>query len=130
MDCNQLTQTMRTLLEFFFKHQLELKLYHFQTTRYGAHKASDAYIDTFGSKFDQFMEVLQGYCDRGVANVGALSVVTTQVVSDQTIQKILSEYIDQLNKYATTLKECEDLTTILFDMIGNARQLKYLLQFQ
>ena len=28
-------------------HQIVLKLFHFQTTTYGAHKASDAYLEKY-----------------------------------------------------------------------------------
>ena len=38
----------------------QLKIYHWQTTSYSRHKASDKLVDIMTSQIDKFMETLQG----------------------------------------------------------------------
>src|SRR3972149_5897421 len=51
---------LEMVAEHLFEHQIKMKLYHFQTKKYGAHKASDEYIEKFRSNFDRLIEIGQG----------------------------------------------------------------------
>ena len=45
--------------------QTQMKLYHWQTTQYSRHKASDYFLEKFSQKMDKFVESLQGSGDGG-----------------------------------------------------------------
>lgn len=111
----------------FFKHQLQLKMYHFQTKSYGAHKASDAYLETFADKLDKFMEVAQGPFGR--LNMQAITL-NFSVVNDNTIQQELDDFIKLLKEWNETYLSYPELLNIRDEMVADAEQLKYLLTFE
>ena len=47
-------------INIFFEHQLTIKMFHFQTKKYGAHKAADKYLVKYQANLDRYMEVYQG----------------------------------------------------------------------
>jgi hypothetical protein len=53
-------EVLNKLAMNLLNHQIVLKLFHFQTDTYGAHIASDAYIETYAKNMDKFLEVAQG----------------------------------------------------------------------
>lgn len=108
---------------------MQLKLFHFQTKDYGAHKASDKYLDKFASNFDRFMEVAQGIF--GKLNIKNMEF-NFSVVTDETIRKELSEFVSILKKFDTFegISNRTDLLTIRDEMMADAEQLKYLLTFK
>lgn len=126
-DRNNIDKSMETILNFFFKHQIELKLYHFQSNSYGGHKASDKYLTGFLVKFDLFMEVLQGY-----AGKVCLQQLTVQAgtSNDQTIFDILKNYTNKLQVFETEFERYSDLQNIIHEMKADAAQLLYLLTFK
>ena len=67
---------LNNYLEEFTKHQLEMKMYHFQTKSYGAHKASDAYLVKYMVNMDQFMEVGQGNYGQVTMNKVSINFMT------------------------------------------------------
>ena len=95
------------IIKIFFQHQLEIKMYHFQTKLYGAHKASDMYHGGFLEKMDKFLEAAQG-----IAGQTKLQTVDLKF-------KTLDDMI--INK---------DLLAIRDEMIADANQFKYLLLFK
>lgn len=48
------------MIQFFFTLQLLNKLYHWDTTSFARHKATDAFGDTLGDLIDKFVEVFIG----------------------------------------------------------------------
>jgi hypothetical protein len=113
------------LLEAFFEHEIILKLYHFHTKRYGAHKASDAYRSKFLANMDQFMEVAQGI----VGTVKQRDIqVNARMVSDSTVGKQLDSFIKLVN--SARFKAHPELHAIIDIMVADANQLKYLLTFE
>ncbi len=129
MDQNHsdMKKHMETILILFFKHQIELKLYHFQSSSYGGHKASDKYLATFLAKFDILMEVLQGH--EGKVNLSIISV-NIDSSNDQTIESILKKYIENLEVFERYFKKYSDVQNIIHEMKADASQLLYLLTFK
>lgn len=118
---------LEKLVRVFFKHQMQLKMFHFQTKGYGAHKASDSYSETFADNFDKFMEVSQGTFGRLETNNISLSFDT---LTDETIAIELDKFIDLMRQLDAYLIRNSDLLNIRDEMVGNAQQLKYLLTFK
>ncbi|ARF09959.1 hypothetical protein Indivirus_6_25 [Indivirus ILV1] len=120
-------ELLNELVQTFFKHQIIMKMFHFQTKKYGAHKASDSYLDGLLSNFDKFFEVAQG--KYGTMDLKSIKI-ELNCIDDSTIT-------DHLNKFISLLKEFEirnindtSLLNIRDEMLGNAQQLIYLLRFQ
>lgn len=119
--------TIKTILGEFFKHYIQLKMFHFQTTKYGAHKASDTYLDKFTDTYDKFMEVAQGKF--GKLSINELNIEKFKVVTDDTIFNELKRFIILLESLNDSLNTHTDLLNIRDEMLGNVNQLKYLLTF-
>lgn len=115
------------LVRVFFKHQIQLKMFHFQTKKYGAHKASDTYLEEFANNFDKFMEVAQGAFGKLETQNMTFSF---NMIDDNTIFEELDNFINLLRQLDAYLIRNSDLLNIRDEMIGNAQQLKYLLTFQ
>ena len=118
---------LKDMLVFFFRHQLTIKLYHFQTECYGAHKASDNYLDKFTGNLDRFMEVGQGIVGKIDISEIDLKIKSHQ---DSNIQDCLDRFITVLNNLGKMIPENSDLLTIRDEMLADANQFKYLLKFK
>lgn len=122
---------LNDMINLFYKHQLKIKTFHFQTKIYGAHKASDWYLKKFEKNFDKFMEVAQGIEE----NFGKLSLqiidVKCETLTDDNIADDLTHFIHKiLTDIYPKIKQYTCLTTILDEMLGNIHQFKYLLTFK
>ncbi len=114
-------------LEHFFSHQIKLKLYHFQTNSYGAHKASDAYLTEFLANFDLFMEVAQGIY--GKLETSELNI-SFETLNDNSIMNELDDFVEMLAQLSQYIVGNTDLLNIKDEMIAEANKLKYLLTFK
>lgn len=110
----------------FFEHQIMIKLFHFQTKAYGAHKAADAYGAKFALNMDRFMEAAQGKLGRtGVTNW----TLSDTAVNDENIGKRLRQFAKFLVGLNGSLAGAKDLQTIRDEMLADVNQLRYLLTF-
>ena len=115
------------LLIVFFKHQITLKMFHFQTQSYGYHKTSDLYLETFMKNFDRFMEVAQGVFGRtNLTNVN----INIYTANDQSIEQELTQFVSVLRGLDTTLTGYPELLNLRDEIVAEANQFKYLLTFK
>ena len=119
-------ELLNQLVQYFFLHQITIKMYHFQTERYGAHKSSDTYLATFNLKMDKFMEVAQGIVDTITIKQINMNV---SCVDDNTIIAHLDQFINTLKQLDGRIKEIS-LLTIRDELVADAQQFKYLLTFK
>jgi hypothetical protein len=110
-----------------FEHQLKIKIFHFQTEFYGAHKSSDAYLEKFMMNLDKFMEVSQGAL--GKLKIHKLQM-NIQTVTDLTIAKELDNFIENMRDLNIKFSGYPEILTIRDDIVQDAEQLKYLLTFK
>ena len=109
-------------------HQIVMKLYHFQTELYGAHKASDAYISKYADTLDKFLEVAQGIYGKITLKKYSLSGTAH---NDENIIKHINGMITYWRtKIDDVLGEYTDLINIRDVLVADAEQLKYLLSFR
>jgi hypothetical protein len=120
-------ERMNKTLKAFFLHQLTIKMYHFQTKGYAAHKASDAYLVKFLANADQFMEVAQGKFD--TTNLKSFDV-KVETVTDKTIKTNLKQFAKILEKMSDDYKGHADILAIRDVMLADVNQLIYLLTFK
>jgi hypothetical protein len=111
-----------------FNHQVVMKLFHFQTELYGAHKASDGYLEKFAGTMDKFLEIAQGIYGRITIKKYTLSGSSH---TDANIVKHLEGIITLLReKIDDILDNYTDLINIRDELVGDLEQLKYLLTFK
>lgn len=121
LNLNKLTMNL-------LNHQIVLKLFHFQTELYGAHKASDAYLEKYAQTMDKFLEIAQGIYGKITLKKYTL---TGSSHTDENIIKHLDGMITLLReKIAVILDNYTDLTNVRDEMSGDLEQLKYLLSFK
>jgi hypothetical protein len=105
-----------------------LKLFHFQTEKYGAHKASDTYLEKYANTMDKFLEVAQGIYGKVTLKKYTLSGSSH---TDENIVKHLNGIITYMReKIDDVLDEYTELINIRDELVGDAEQLKYLLTFK
>ena len=110
-----------------FNHYIAMKLYHFQTENYSAHKTSDAYIEKFLELKDRFLEVAQGIY--GKINLKKYDIKGSSH-NDENIFNHINGYIKYLNTGINdVLDDRTDLINIRDELLSEANQLKYLLTF-
>ena len=131
MTMNNTKQIKKELNEIcmnLLNHQIVMKLFHFQTTTYGAHKASDAYLEKFAGLMDQFLEVAQGIYGKVSLSRYAVSGNTHK---NETINTHLNGMITYLKtKINTILSNYTELINLRDELLSDLEQLKYLLTFQ
>ncbi len=115
------------LMQFFFKHEIKMKMYHFQTKHYGAHKTSDKYLAQFLLDADRFMEVSQGAFGIIETKKMKLEIV---MESDESIDHHLDKFVKFLKDIEKKIKDYPELLNIRDDLVSNAQQLRYLLTFK
>lgn len=121
LNLNKLTMNL-------LNHQIVLKLFHFQTELYGAHKASDAYLEKYAQTMDKFLEIAQGIYGKITLKKYTL---TGSSHTDENIIKHLDGMITLLReKIDDILDNYTDLTNVRDEMAGDLEQLKYLLSFK
>lgn len=126
-DKNQMINLNKLTMNLL-NHQIVLKLFHFQTELYGAHKASDAYLEKFAQTMDKFLEIAQGIYGKITLKKYTL---TGSSHSDENIIKHIDGMITLLReKIDDVLGEYTDLINIRDELVGDAEQLKYLLSFK
>lgn len=118
---------MELLLEEMFKHQLQIKMYHFQTQYYGAHKASDKYLEKFRDHLDRFMEVAQGIFGRLSQSKIDLRI---DMATDNNIMDELNKFVLRLVQLDAIFTGKTDLLAIRDEILADLNQLKYLITFK
>jgi len=109
-------------------HQIVIKLFHFQTQLFGAHKASDAYIEKYANTLDKFLEVAQGIY--GKITLKKYSLAGSSHSDDNIMKHINGMIMYWREKIDDILGNYTDLINIRDELVGDAEQLKYLLSFK
>jgi len=109
-------------------HQIVMKLFHFQTELYGAHKASDGYLEKFANTMDKFLEIAQGI-------YGRLTIKKFKLEGSSHTDDNIMKHIEGIIALLRTgiddvLDNYTDLINVRDELVGDAEQLKYLLSFR
>jgi hypothetical protein len=106
-----------------------VKLYHWKTTSYAEHKATDELYSSLNGNIDKFVEVMLGTNENRVSlvNVHALPLVDFSNISD--FKKEIENYKHFLNSLSNSLFNT-DLLNIRDEILGDLNQFSYLLTFK
>ena len=115
-----------SIVKVFFHITTTIKLYHWQTTNFARHKATDSLHGALSELIDTFVEVYMGRYQRPVYQNGFK--ISIQELTDDTAVGIIQEYIDYLkNDVPKYLKSSDtDLLNIRDEMLQNLNQTMYL----
>jgi DNA-binding ferritin-like protein len=118
----------------FLEILLMVKLYHWKTTSYATHKATDELYSKFNSNMDSFIEVLLG---KTGARTDLMNNKTIQLIDLNSSESFKREieafkhYLVELNNHPVmkTMSNT-DLYNIRDTILGDMNQLLYLLSFK
>lgn len=111
------------IVTFFFAIQLSIKQYHWGTTSYARHKASDNILKKLDSNIDKFIEVFIGRYNVK-PNVSSIKIDKT-VLTDEGSLSLLLETRSILESFNTLITDIE-LLTIRDEMVADINQTIYL----
>ena len=110
---------------------VNLKLFHFQTKSYAAHKASDELYNTMADLIDTFLEVWQGKLGRRLSpvhgNIKVESINSTTSMIQET--KLFIIYLKSAMRKKCKLTRNTDLCNILDELTAALAKFVYLLSF-
>jgi hypothetical protein len=114
---------------YFMYIRDQMKVYHWQTSNYARHKASDTFVDNLSEKMDKFIEVMQGSENKRLI-VKKNNQYNLENINDKNINKMLNEFRDwlvgDLLNYLDKKKSTADLITIRDEILSDVDQTLYL----
>ena len=122
--------TGENIVKILFHMSLNIKLYHWQTTSFAEHKATDELFLSLLPLIDQFMEIYIGKYSRPRFNKD-VSVRISEYSSDSFVE-LLNNYIEflknDINKYMSS--DDTELVNIRDEMLGLFYKTLYLFTFE
>lgn len=115
------------IIKIFFHMSTNIKLYHWQTTSYAQHKATDDLLTSILPLIDTFIEVYMGRYQRPKFS-NDFNILVEELTTDSLI-RLINEYISFLKKDVPTyLKSSDtDILNIRDEMLANFNKTLYLL---
>uniref|UniRef100_A0A6C0JT57 Uncharacterized protein n=1 Tax=viral metagenome TaxID=1070528 RepID=A0A6C0JT57_9ZZZZ len=112
----------------FLAFRNQLKIYHWQTTSYARHKASDRLISSITEQIDRFMETLQGSRDTRLVLTSQSGTISFNNQKDDNATEILVAFKEWLSDSLSSILQPfdKDLSNIRDEMLGSVNQTIYL----
>jgi hypothetical protein len=112
----------------FLAFRNQLKIYHWQTTSYARHKASDRLISSITEQIDRFMETLQGSRDTRLVLTSQSGTISFNNQKDDNATEILVAFKEWLSDGLSSILQPfdKDLSNIRDEMLGSVNQTIYL----
>ena len=118
----------------FFEMLLMVKLFHWKTSSYATHKATDDLYTKLNANMDSFIEVLLGKTGLRIDLMGTKSIRLIDLSSAESFKKEIEAfkgYLVSLNDNSTMKRMSNtDLYNIRDTILGDLNQLLYLLTFK
>lgn len=119
----------RDITTRFFEMLLCIKLFHWKTYNYGAHKATDEIYEKLNHHMDRFIEVLIGKNEKRINMMGTKSIKLHELKDASEMKK----HVDVFISYLMSLDKKKldpDLYNIRDDIVTDMNQFLYLLTFE
>lgn len=116
---------MHTIIQPMMEFKEQIKLYHWKTSSYSRHKATDKYLSIFSEQLDKFVEVLLG--SRNDKNIPTFSLKFKNI-NDKNAKNYVETYRNWIrDSLPEMLHENEtDLLNIKDEILGDLNRLIYL----
>jgi len=105
-----------------------IKIYHWQTSNYATHKATDQLYEELNNNIDKYVEIMLGKLPSR-PNLSSKNILLRSFTNVSSFLKQIEKY----KKYFIQLKyshEHSDLSNIRDEILGNLNQFTYLLSFK
>jgi len=126
--------THEQIVLMFLQMLNTIKLYHWKTTSYSTHKATDELYASLGTNIDLFVETMLGKKGDRVhlTNVKHLPLLDYTNISDfkREIDKYKKYMVDMNNSKTVDLEGNSDLLNIRDTILGDLNKFTYLLTFK
>jgi hypothetical protein len=124
----------REITIIFLENLLMVKLFHWKTTSYATHKATDDLYSKLNEHFDSFIEILLGKTGSRIELTDKKNIALLDFKSQEEFEKHIvkfKEYLFGLNdNKAMLIMVNSDLFNIRDAIVGDLNQLLYLLTFK
>jgi hypothetical protein len=139
---NTRTRSYRPLLHSFEKEitvvflemLLMVKLYHWKTTSYATHKATDELYTKLNANIDSFIEILLGKSGSRIDLMGQKNIRLVDLSSQESLKRQVESFKSYLvglnNNKAMRIMTNTDLFSIRDTILGDMNQFLYLLTFK
>jgi hypothetical protein len=104
-----------------------VKLFHWKTTNYATHKATDDLYSKLNDNIDKYVEVMLGGQIGTRLNFSSLKCIP---VSEITTNSQIKKLVDNMKVYLEKMVTRPDLLNIRDDIINDMNQFLYLLTFK
>jgi len=133
-NSNSITNFQKEITMLFLEMLMMVKLYHWKTTSYATHKATDELYTKLNANIDSFIEILLGKSGSRIDLMSNKSIKLVDLSSQQSL-------IKEVNKFKSYLVNLEhnkdmkkmtntDLYNIRDTILGDLNQFLYLLSFK
>jgi galactokinase len=131
---NRYVYVEQDIVLMFLQMLNTIKLYHWKTTSYAQHKATDELYANLNLNIDKFVEIMLGKTGGRVNLTGqkSLPLLDYTNVSDFTIEiNRYKNFLINMNKDAgLNITNNSDLLNVRDEILGNLNQFTYLLTFK
>jgi DNA-binding ferritin-like protein len=132
-DIKLLKDFQREITIKFLEILLMVKLYHWKTTSYATHKATDELYSKLNSNIDSFIEVLLGKSGLRTDLMNHKNIRLVDLSSQESLKREIYNFKDYLvglnNNVAMKIMSNTDLFNIRDAILGDMNQFLYLLTF-
>jgi hypothetical protein len=131
---SSLSEFQKEIASVFLEMLLMVKLFHWKTTSYATHKATDELYLKLNANIDSFIEILLGKSGSRIDLMGKSSIRLVDLSSQESLKKKIDEFKGYLvrlndNKALQTMSN-SDLLNIRDTILGDMNQFLYLLTFK
>ena len=134
----KLTQSMssfeKNVTVRFLEILIMVKLYHWKTSSYATHKATDELYTNLNANIDKFIEVLLGKAGNRINLMGKKTISLIDLNSPERLRAEINSFKSYLvsitNSPAIRFMSNTDLLNIRDEILGNLNQFLYLLTFK
>ena len=118
----------------FLEILIMVKLYHWKTSSYATHKATDELYTNLNANIDKFIEVLLGKAGNRINLMSKKNISLIDLNSPERLRSEINSFKNYLvsltNSPAMKLMSNTDLLNIRDEILGNLNQFLYLLTFK
>lgn len=107
-----------------------VKLYHWKTSSYAQHKATDELYSNLNSSVDSFVEIMLGKAGNRVNLTGTKSIPLLDYTDVAGFKREVEMYKDYLIGLQVDGKKDTDLLNVRDEILGHLNQFTYLLTFK
>ena len=121
----------KIITKLFLEILLMIKLFHWKTSSYATHKATDELYSSLNENIDKFIEVLLGKSGTRIDLTNIKTISLIDLNSQEQLKSKINYFKHYLNKLTNNTKmNSSDLLNIRDEILADLNQFLYLLTFK